>query len=372
MHKKHADLQKPDLGKFARNEVALLGTTCEIIAQWASILNKALAPAHVVYADANHHPSHANDFLPRWTDNQHAVNVERPITGDIIDRHLTLSQADLVIVNGNHFEANHQIVFCDPDKEASLKKRAFQLTNVIAIVTTNRCQTIPDFVKEIVPKWSEISVFNEQNIGSLLALIRKELMPPPSIKAMIMAGGKSVRMGKDKTLINYHGKPQFAHVYALCEEMGIVPYVSCRAEQATYFQECGFRTISDRILDLGPLGGITSAFMQSPNNAWLVVASDIPFLDKDIIAELVENRSPHHTATAFQSPFDQFPEPLIAIWEPKAFPMIMSFIGLGYSCPRKVLIQTGAKVIQASQPEKLENVNTPDELQDALEQMKRT
>jgi molybdopterin-guanine dinucleotide biosynthesis protein A len=372
MHKKHADLQKPTLGKFARHEVALMGTTCEHISQWARILAKALAPARVVYADANHHPTDAAAFLPRWTDNQHARAIELHTSGDIIDRHLALSQADLVIVNGNHFEAAHQIIFCDPEKEASLQKRATQLTDVIAIVTTNRCQVVSETVKELVPHWAEIPVFNEQNIGDLTPFIQHTLMLAAPMKALIMAGGKSVRMGRDKTHIQFHDKPQFAHVYSLCEEMGVEPYVSCRNEQETYFQELGFRTIADRLLNLGPLGGIASAFMSAPDSAWLVLASDVPFLDKEILMQIIHERSSLHTGTAFQSPFDQFPEPLIAIWEPKAFPMIMSFIGLGYSCPRKVLIQTGAKVITAIHPEKLENVNTPDELEEALQQLKKS
>jgi len=70
MHKKHADLKRPSLGKFARHEVALLGTTCDIIGQWASLLSKALMPASVVYADANHHPETTSDSIQRWTDNQ--------------------------------------------------------------------------------------------------------------------------------------------------------------------------------------------------------------------------------------------------------------------------------------------------------------
>ncbi|MFM7234719.1 MAG: NTP transferase domain-containing protein [Flavobacteriales bacterium] len=371
MHKKHADLQKPSLGKFARHEVALLGTTCEVISQWAQLLSKALAPAQIVYADANHRPSEASSFLPRWTDNQHARFIELPALSDSIDRHLALSQADLVIVNGNHFEAAHQIIFCDPEKESSLRKRAAQLTDVVAIVTTHTCQTVSDTVKELVPNWAGVPVFNEQNIAQLVSRMRESLMLAPELKALIMAGGKSVRMGKDKTHIDYHGKPQFGHVYALCEQLGIEPFISCRFEQAEYYSEQGYRTVTDRLLDMGPLGGIASAFMTAPDSAWLVLASDVPFLDQEIILELISQRSTYHTATAFQSPFDQFPEPLIAIWEPKAFPMILSFIGLGYSCPRKVLIQTQAKVIVASHPEKLENVNTPDDLEDALEQLKK-
>ena len=370
MHKKHADLQKPALGKFARHEVALMGTTCEVIAQWANILHHALQPACVLYADANHHPDEAEKFYPHWTDNQHAISVEMPSRSVMIDRHLALAQTDLVIVNGNHFEASHQIIICNPDKEASLRKRTSQLTHVIAIITTDRCQSVPEFIRELLPQRLDIPVFNEQNISELLTLIRKEIMSAPPMKALIMAGGKSVRMGHDKPHIVYHDKPQFAHLYALCQELGIQPFLSCRPEQTDFFEEQGFRTIADRISQLGPLGGIASAFMTDPSAAWTVLASDVPFLDKEVLNELIQHRSIYHTGTAFKSPFDQFPEPLIAIWEPKSFPLIMQFIALGYSCPRKVLIQSGAKVITSSTPEKLENVNTPDELEDALERLK--
>lgn len=372
MHKKHAELQKPTLGKFGRHEVALLGTSCEKISEWAALLKKVLAPAHVVYADANHHPSHANEFSARWTDHQHAVTTDFIGSSEIINRHLALSQTDAIIVNGNHFEASHQIIFCDPDKEASLRKRASQLTHVIAIITTQRCPDVSQAVKEIIPNWASIPLLNEQSIIDLAAIVQQQIMPAPSIKALIMAGGKSVRMGKDKTQIAYHGKPQVAHLYALCESMQLTPHLSCRAEQVDFFNANGFRTITDRVNDLGPLGGITSAFMKEPDTAWLVIASDVPFVDEELLNELIQQRAPYQTGTSFQSPFDKFPEPLIAIWEPKAYPMILSFIGLGYACPRKVLIQTGAHMIQPMAPEKLENVNTPDDLQDAMQALGNT
>ena len=372
MHKKHADLQKPSLGKFARNEVAIVGTICEAISQWAHLIAKALAPAQVVYADANHNPSDASDFLPRWTDNQHAIAIELNGSSEMIKRHIALSQSDLVVVNGNHFEAAHQIIICDPSKEASLRKRASQLTHVIAIITTNGCQSVPEYVKEVLPDWTNIQVLNEQNIHELVPILRAHFMQPAPLKALILTGGKSVRMGKDKPHINYHGKAQFAHLYELCKGMGIEPFLSCRAEQRDYFEEQGYQTMTDRLLDIGPLGGIVSAFMTNPNAAWLVLASDVPFLDEEMLRELIQHRSTTHTATAFQSPFDRFPEPLIAIWEPKAMPMIMSFIALGYSCPRKVLIQTEAHIVVASTPEKLENVNTPDDLEDAMQTLKKS
>ncbi len=57
----------------------------------------------------------------------------------------------------------------------------------------------------------------------------------------------------------------------------------------------------------------------------------------------------------------QFPEPLITIWEPKSYFKLLYFLGLGYSCPRKVLINTDCHVIEAPNVKALQNVNYPEE-----------
>lgn len=62
-------------------------------------------------------------------------------------------------------------------------------------------------------------------------------------------------------------------------------------------------------------------------------------------------------ATAFESPFDQMPEPLIALWEPKSYAVLLSFLAQGYSCPRKVLLNSDTLILQAPEPETLTNVN---------------
>jgi molybdopterin-guanine dinucleotide biosynthesis protein A len=55
------------------------------------------------------------------------------------------------------------------------------------------------------------------------------------------------------------------------------------------------------------------------------------------------------------------PEPLITIWEPKSYGTMLSFLAQGYSCPRKVLMNSDARIITAPNPEKLTNVNTPED-----------
>jgi molybdopterin-guanine dinucleotide biosynthesis protein A len=76
-------------------------------------------------------------------------------------------------------------------------------------------------------------------------------------------------------------------------------------------------------------------------------------------------------ATTFKSPFDQFPEPLVTIWEPRSYPILLQFMGQGYTCPRKVLLNSPIELLVAENTEALENVNKPDELNKALGKIKK-
>ena len=56
------------------------------------------------------------------------------------------------------------------------------------------------------------------------------------------------------------------------------------------------------------------------------------------------------------------PEPLITIWEPKSYGMMLALLAQGYSCPRKVLLNSDALSLTVPNPAALTNVNTPEEL----------
>ena len=139
-------------------------------------------------------------------------------------------------------------------------------------------------------------------------------------------------------------------------------YISCREEQVPQYE--GENVVADTFMDLGPYGAILSAFRENPNTAWLVVACDLPLLDKSTLENLIKNRNPSAVATTYRSPesAEGFPEPLITIWEPKSYPILMQFLAQGFSCPRKVLINSDTHIIDPSVPEALTNVNTPDEM----------
>lgn len=182
----------------------------------------------------------------------------------------------------------------------------------------------------------------------------------PSINGLVLAGGKSVRMGKAKDLLHWHGKEQRYYAADLltpfCDEV----FISCRQDQLDKFDP-NYQALTDTFLNMGPFGGILSALRAQRDKAWLVVACDLPLLDQKSLEFLIENRDVEKVATTYKSPFDGLPEPLITIWEPKSYPLLLNFLGIGNTCPRKVLMNSDTLILDPQNPDALMNVNTPDD-----------
>lgn len=188
------------------------------------------------------------------------------------------------------------------------------------------------------------------------------------INALILAGGFSKRMGQDKALINYHGVPQVEYLSKLCKDCGLNPFISIRADQSEQLIFKNFEQVIDSkdFTDKpgGPLAAILSAMKMYPNQSWLILACDLPYIDKQALEFLIAHRNENKMATAFISTYDSLPEPLCAIWEAKSFAGIIELVNKGIKCPRKVLLNLAIEQITQSNPKWLDNINTPEELSD--------
>ncbi|MFD1770252.1 NTP transferase domain-containing protein [Sphingobacterium suaedae] len=194
-------------------------------------------------------------------------------------------------------------------------------------------------------------------------MISNEQHNPP-LHGLVLAGGKSTRMGTRKDEMLWHGKQQRYYAADLLAALCASVYISCRKEQLADF-DSNYRPLADTFMDMGPTGGILSALRSNRKVAWLVVACDLPLLDERTLSDLVKQRNCHKIATAYQSPFDGLPEPLITIWEPDSFHVLLRFLGDGMTCPRKVLLQSDIQLIESSEPSRLMNVNTPADAEEA-------
>ncbi len=194
-------------------------------------------------------------------------------------------------------------------------------------------------------------------------------MAEAPLLGLVLGGGQSRRMGRDKASLAYHGKPQIVHACELLRQTGLEAYVSCRADQT---QAEGFRDlpqIPDRFLDFGPMGGILSALLSRRDAAFLVLACDLPFLDEAALSRLIATRDPSKIATAYLSP-EGLPEPLCAIYEPAAYASLLSFVGQGIHCPRKALRGSDIRGVRPLNVHVLANINRPEEYEAAREALR--
>lgn len=180
------------------------------------------------------------------------------------------------------------------------------------------------------------------------------------LNGLVLAGGKSSRMGRDKSHIKWYDKEQAYHLANLLQQYCNEVYISCRAEQKDAFNP-NYQTLVDGVDGAGPTTGILTALSQYPETAWLVIACDLPLIDHTTITQLISNRDKSKVATTFKSPHDGLPEPLITIWEPKSHAVLLSFKEKGYNCPRKALINSNTLTLEPEHKEALINANTPEE-----------
>jgi len=84
--------------------------------------------------------------------------------------------------------------------------------------------------------------------------------PTPSLRAFLLAGGRSSRMGQDKALLSIHGQPLVQQMLAKLRALGLEATVcGNRADLAAYSP-----ILPDAAEACGPLGGITAALESSP------------------------------------------------------------------------------------------------------------
>lgn len=186
---------------------------------------------------------------------------------------------------------------------------------------------------------------------------------------LILAGGASSRMRRDKAALKYQGQTQLDRAFELARRHVEKVYVSVRAAQVAEPLRAARPMIVDSFSGEGPIIGIRSALAAYPHAAWLVLACDLPFLSDAVVGHLLRERDPSRHATAYTSTFDGLPEPLCAIFEPSAAAALGDYQMSSGLCPRKFLLRHEAKLIAPIDAHALDNINTPEEYSQAQSQL---
>ena len=192
--------------------------------------------------------------------------------------------------------------------------------------------------------------------------------PPPPVCGLVLAGGRSARMGSDKaTLVHPDGRTLVKRACDLLKEAGCgLVAVSLRLDQEVPPGLDDIVIVRDGEGEsTGPMAGIVSGMRLQPDADWLVIACDLPRLDAATLSHLIRSKRADEAFLSYRSEFDELPEPLCAIYSPLALSAIEKAVAEDMRCPRKILIRGNCRLLEPVTPRALDNANTPEDWQTA-------
>jgi molybdopterin-guanine dinucleotide biosynthesis protein A len=166
-------------------------------------------------------------------------------------------------------------------------------------------------------------------------------------------------MGFDKSLVDYHGKPQREYLFDQLKVYCTEVYTSCKKVDDV---PASLNPLPDRFEIESPLNGILTAFAAHPLEAWISVPADMPMVDAQVIQHLLAHRNRASMATCYWDSEHKHPEPLLTIWEPHAEPALKIFFEQGKISPREFLNQHPITILEVPNASIHLNINTPEEL----------
>lgn len=183
------------------------------------------------------------------------------------------------------------------------------------------------------------------------------------ISGIILAGGKSSRMGKNKAMIEINGEISIRTLHNLIKPFCSEIIISAN-NQETY-QFLHERIITDEIQGIGPIGGILSCLKKSSFRKNLVIACDMPMIPFSLIQLLIN----HKNTAEFVVPANGTDEiePLCAIYDKSVIPVLSEMIAEGNYKIRNLMNYCKTALIQVHNGNNIfQNLNTPEDLSERM------
>lgn len=192
------------------------------------------------------------------------------------------------------------------------------------------------------------------------------------MNAFVLAGGQSTRMGRDKALLEWAGKPLVAHALEKLRAIGYAPrIVGTRPDLAAFAP-----VIPDAYPHAGPLGGIASSLAVTDSEQNLFLPVDLPVLPLTFLLWLVR-RAETTQALATVPRLQGLPQPLCAVYSRALLPHLQAALAEGDAKVMRAVERAG--VIDSFDVESIaaaeswfsphrwfDNLNTPADFQRAM------
>ncbi|HXW91798.1 MAG TPA: molybdenum cofactor guanylyltransferase [Terriglobales bacterium] len=187
------------------------------------------------------------------------------------------------------------------------------------------------------------------------------------LTAFVLAGGKSTRMGTDKAFLRWHEGTLLEHALALARELTPEVRIVAKAEK---FAHHGVVVIEDIHRDCGPLGGIHAALSTTPSPWNLILAVDLPLLNRQLLSYLL-TRARESQATVTVPKVGARLQPLCAVYRREFAEVAKRSLEAGENKIDLLFAKVRTQVIEEEQLFEagfsrgmFRNVNTPQDLEE--------
>jgi molybdopterin-guanine dinucleotide biosynthesis protein A len=238
--------------------------------------------------------------------------------------------------------------------------RAIVEPDVFVMVRSRREQSSRVSAENVIHYADRIVLFNGDKFDidvDEIELIDNRWISKMQATAVIMAGGGSIRMGQDKSMLPIDGQPMIK--YIVDQLRPHFSQILISSNDVSRYNIAGAEVIPDEVAGRGPLGGIASALKASANELNFVIACDIPQVDIDLMKMLLRE-SRKFDAVIPRTGQSKY-EPLFAVYKKSALKTIEEALLSGNNRIIDALGSSKVKYIDLNDVLQLKNLNTMDD-----------
>ena len=209
----------------------------------------------------------------------------------------------------------------------------------------------------------------------------------PALSLLILAGGKSSRMKKDKSQLPWQDSTTLTHMLTnsyvypfertvissnrIIEPQELPDFIRKKTKQREHTTEYihlgdkrRLSVVSDLYTDCGPLGGMEAAMRLYPSDCWLILAVDLPFYDFSRLPALLAADTPEYDAVI--PVINGRENPLAALYKGRVYEKIRTALADGDYRVRKIYNKKAAFIDETPYARHYLNMNTPIAYKEAL------
>jgi len=191
-------------------------------------------------------------------------------------------------------------------------------------------------------------------------------MTNPDVCAVILAGGRSRRMGSNKALLDIGGKPLIQVL--INRILPVTNRILISSNDCESYRFLDFPVVPDRFPDNGPLAGFHSAMLRDVCQLYIVLACDLPNLQTRLLENLVSMADGFDAAIPCTR--DHVIHPLCAVYRRTCLPSIEQALERGANKVIETFLSDHSLTLRFVDPDEgefddadLANINTPEDLQ---------